>query len=47
MGHSPTSIMPKYDLPLGDLNSLADFLLTLDRTPKTVTREQALAQGVK
>jgi ubiquinol-cytochrome c reductase cytochrome b subunit len=44
---NPTSIMPKYDLPQADLSALADFLLTLDRTPKTVTREQALAQGVK
>jgi ubiquinol-cytochrome c reductase cytochrome b subunit len=44
---SPTSVMPKYPLPDADLQALADFLLALDRTPKSVTREQALAQGVK
>ncbi len=44
---SPTSVMPKYPLPDADLNALAEFLLALDRTPKSVTRDQALAQGVK
>jgi ubiquinol-cytochrome c reductase cytochrome b subunit len=43
----PGSVMPKYPLPDADLNALADFLLSLDRTPKSVTRDQALAQGVK
>jgi ubiquinol-cytochrome c reductase cytochrome b subunit len=43
----PASPMPKYDLPPGDLNALADFLLSLDRTGRTVTREEALAQGVR
>jgi ubiquinol-cytochrome c reductase cytochrome b subunit len=43
----PSSPMPKYDLPPDDLNALADFLLSLNRTGRTVTREQALAQGVK
>ena len=43
----PSSPMPKYDLPPDDLNALADFLLTLDRTGRTVTREEALAQGVR
>jgi ubiquinol-cytochrome c reductase cytochrome b subunit len=42
-----TSIMPKYDLPEGDLNALADFILALDHPTKTITREQALAGGVK
>jgi ubiquinol-cytochrome c reductase cytochrome b subunit len=42
-----SSVMPKYPLPDADLNALADFLLSLDHAPKTVTREQALAQGVK
>jgi hypothetical protein len=39
--------MPKYPLPDADLSALADFLLSLDDTPKTVTRDQALAKGVK
>jgi len=37
-----TSVMPKYDLPDGDLAALADFILSLDRSEgpmKTVTRE--------
>lgn len=43
-----TSIMPKYDLPPDDLNALADFLLSLDgRATKTITREEALAKGVR
>jgi quinol-cytochrome oxidoreductase complex cytochrome b subunit len=42
-----TSIMPKYDLPEADLNALADFILALDHPTKTITREQALAGGVK
>jgi ubiquinol-cytochrome c reductase cytochrome b subunit len=43
----PNSVMPKYPLPDADLNALADFLLSLDHTPKSVTRDQALAAGVK
>ena len=39
--------MPKYPLPEADLKALADFLLSLDHTPKTVTRDQALAKGVQ
>jgi quinol-cytochrome oxidoreductase complex cytochrome b subunit len=42
---SPTSIMPKYDLPETDLQALADFMLALDfrRQPvKTVPRAEAL-----
>jgi quinol-cytochrome oxidoreductase complex cytochrome b subunit len=44
----PTSVMPKYPLPDADLSALADFLLALEHTPKSVTRDQALLpQGVK
>ena len=42
-----SSVMPKYPLPDADLNALADFLLSLDHTPKTVTRDEALAKGVR
>jgi ubiquinol-cytochrome c reductase cytochrome b subunit len=45
-----TSIMPKYDLPDSDLEALAEFLLALDfpKYPaKTITREEALKQGVR
>ena len=41
---SSTSIMPKYDLPEADLQSLADFILALDfgkYGEKTVTREES------
>ena len=44
---SSTSIMPKYDLPDADLQSLADFILSLDfhqYSEKTITREQANAK---
>jgi len=44
---SPTSNMPKYPLPENDLDSLADFLLSLDfskHNGKTITRAQALGQ---
>ena len=44
---SSTSIMPKYDLPDADLQSLADFILALDFSKyneKTVTRAEALEQ---
>ena len=43
---SPTSIMPKYELPEPDLRALAEFMLALDfnRAPaRNWTREQALA----
>ena len=42
-----TSIMPKYDLPQGDLDALADFILSLDFSRhgmKTMTKSEALAQ---
>lgn len=42
---SPTSIMPKYELPEADLQALTEFMLALDfeRAPATFwTREQAL-----
>ena len=42
-----TSIMPKYGLPPDDLNALADFLLSLDGGRKRITREEALAKGVR
>jgi ubiquinol-cytochrome c reductase cytochrome b subunit len=44
---SPTSNMPKYPLPEQDLESLADFLLSLDFSKhdrKTIARAQALGQ---
>jgi quinol-cytochrome oxidoreductase complex cytochrome b subunit len=42
---SPTSIMPKYNLPESDLQALADFLLALDfsrNPPKILKREEVL-----
>ena len=44
---NPTSVMPRYPLPQDDLNALADFLLALDHTPESVTRDQAMSGGVK
>ena len=47
---TPTSSMPKYPLPDGDLEALADFILALDLAThgtRTVTRDEALAREVK